>query len=50
MKKKEKTLFELNQLAEFIAEYNQDGKYNRTAWNFWRWLKRKYEPKKLEED
>lgn len=37
-----KKWFSLNSLADFIAEYNKDGKYDKSAWNFWRWLDRKY--------
>ena len=38
--------FSLNSLANFIAEYNQDGRYDKSAWNFWQWLDRKSKPLK----
>ena len=40
-KYRNKQWFSLNDLADFIAEYNKDGKYNKTAWQFWKWLDKK---------
>ena len=36
-----KLWFSINSLAEFIAEFNKDGKYNKSAWEFWVWLDKK---------
>ncbi len=33
--------FSLDDLVDFICEYNRDGKFNKTALNFWRWLDKK---------
>lgn len=41
IKKRDKKWLSLNDLADFIAEYNRDGKYNKTAWQFFHWLDRK---------
>lgn len=41
IKHRNKKCFSLNSLADFIAEFNKDGKYNKTAWSFWRWLDKK---------
>ena len=38
--------FCLENLTDFIAEYNKDGKYDHTAWEFWYWLDRKCKPKR----
>ena len=35
--------FSLNDLADFIAEFNKDGKYDKTAWDFWKWFDKKCE-------
>ena len=37
--------FSLENLADFIAEFNKDGKYDKTAWKFWEWLDKKCKPK-----
>lgn len=37
-KYREKKWISLNNLADFIAEFNKDGKYNKTAWQLWYWL------------
>ena len=34
--------FVINHMPDFIAEFNKDGKYNKTAWDFWRWLIKKF--------
>lgn len=30
--------FTINDLIDFICEHNQDGKYNHTSLEFWKWL------------
>jgi len=40
-KYRDRIKFSLNELADFIAEYNKDGKFDKTAWNFWKWLDKK---------
>ena len=47
MAKKEKKLYRdkewysLYDLADFIAEFNKDGKYDKKAWEFWNWFDKK---------
>ena len=38
---RDKEWYSLNSLADFIAEFNKDGKYNKTAWEFWDWFDKK---------
>jgi DNA-directed RNA polymerase alpha subunit len=39
--------FSIESLADFIAECNQDGEYDRTAWEFYDWLDKKCRPKRI---
>lgn len=44
--------FSISSLAEFVAEFNKDGKYNKSAYDFLKWLDRNRkpsEPKKIED-
>lgn len=38
---RDKEYFSLNYLADSIAEFNKDGKYDKTAWAWWKWLDRR---------
>ena len=38
--------FSLSNLSDFIAEFNQDGKTDKSAWEFWNWLDKKSRPKR----
>ena len=40
--------FSLVSLADFIAECNEDGEYDRTAWEFHKWLDEKCKNKTAE--
>jgi hypothetical protein len=35
----------LEELADWIAEFNADGERDGTAWDFWRWLDKHAKPK-----
>ncbi len=43
---RQKFKFTLEELADFIAEFNADGERNGSAWDWWRWLDKLCKPKK----
>lgn len=45
---RDKRRYSLNELADFIAQVNNDGERDVTAWEFWHWFDKLNKPQKNE--